>query len=96
MNRVIVAPIITEKSMKDAGIGKFSFIVDINSTKTDIKKVIEKKFAVSVTKVYTTIQKGRSKRDGKRREEIKLPNFKKAQVILKKGEKIGIFDLPKE
>lgn len=90
---VVIAPIITEKSMLDAGNGKFTFKVDRFSTKEDIKKVVEKKFKVHVTNVSTSILKGKSIRTGTRRTERKLIPTKKAIVTLKKGEKIGMFEL---
>ena len=90
---IIISPIITEKSMIDAGNGKFTFKVDRFSTKGAIKKVVEKKFKVHVTSVSTSILKGKSMRTGSRRTERKLMPTKKAIVTLKKGEKIGMFEL---
>lgn len=86
-------PLITEKSMKDANLGKFTFKFPVSSRKEDIKKIIQGKFAVSVVHVSTTIVKGRTHRVGVRRNEVKKSPFKKAIVELKKGEKISLFEL---
>lgn len=93
---VIISPIITEKSMIDAGRGKFTFKVDRFSRKDEIKKAVEKKFKVNVVNVTTSILKGKSIRTGMRRTERKLTPTKKAIVTLKKGEKIGMFELGDE
>lgn len=90
---VIISPIITEKTMMDASKGKFTFRVGRFATKEDIKKVVEKKFKVNVTNISTSVIKGKSIRSGMRRTEKKLTPVKKATVTLKKGEKIGMFEL---
>jgi len=89
---VILGPIISEKSMTDASKGKYTFKVTIQSTKKDIRKAIEEQFKVNVLKVSTITVKGRSSKTGiKRIETVKQP-FKKAIALLKKDQKIGIFD----
>ena len=90
---IIISPIITEKSMKDAGEGKFTFEVIKEAHKDEIKKTVERNFNVHVVNISTSIRKGRSMRSGVRRTEKKLKDIKKAIVTLKKGEKIGLFEL---
>lgn len=89
----IISPLITEKSMIDAGNGKFSFRVSKSANKNDIKKEIEKRFSVNVVGISTNILKGKTVRTGNRRTEKKISDVKKAIVTLKKGEKIGLFEL---
>lgn len=91
--KAIISPIITEKSMIDAGKGKFTFRVDKDANKFEIKKAVEKKFKVHVTNISTNTLKGKSVRTGMRRTEKKLSPLKKAVITLKKGEKIGLFEL---
>lgn len=89
---VILGPIISEKSMNDAGHGKYTFAVSKESTKKEIKKAIEGQFKVNVLKVATITVKGRSSKTGvKRIETVKQP-FKKAIALVKAGQKISIFD----
>lgn len=90
---IIIAPIISEKSTKDAGIGRFTFKVAKEANKTDIKKAVEEKFKVHVVSVATTIVKGRGQRFGVRRVEVVLPSWKKTIVQIKPGEKIGLFEV---
>lgn len=93
---IIISPLITEKSMAQAALGKYTFIVDIKANKDAIKNAIEKNFNVSVTGVSTITIKGRTARTGQRRIEKTLSPFKKAIVALKAGEKIGLFELGEE
>ena len=90
---IIISPLITEKSMMDAGNGKYTFRVHLLASKEDVKRAIEKKFKVHVTNISTSILKGRSTKVGARRTQKDLSNLKKAVVTLKQGEKIGMFEL---
>ena len=89
---VIIAPIITEKSMRDAALGKFTFKVAMSANKPFIKEAIEKEFKVKVLKIYVSIVKGKTDRKGIRREEFVKSSFKKAIVKLPKDQKIALFD----
>ena len=93
MNNTIIAPLITEKSMSQAKLGKFTFKVDKEANKKAIKQVVEKRFGVSVVGVTTIIVKGKTQRVGARRAEVTITSWKKAVVTLKKGEKIDLFEL---
>lgn len=87
---IIKRPLITEKGMGIAPMGKYAFEVDIRSNKIEIAQAIEKIFSVSVTKVNTLRVKGKPKRLG--RFEGKTSNWKKAYVTLKPGQRIEIFE----
>ncbi len=91
-NQVIIAPIITEKSMKDVKIGKFTFKVSKNADKRLIKNAIEKMFKVDVLKTYVSVVKGKRAKVGIRRLEILVSPWKKAIVKLAKDQKIGLFE----
>lgn len=93
LSTIVYAPVITEKSIADAQIGKFTFKVIPTANKNAIKQAVEKKFQVHVTKVMTQLKKGKKRRFGPKREEVTLGMWKKATVKLKKGETIGLFDL---
>ena len=93
VNDVIVRPIISEKSMNDVKIGKFTFQVVKNANKRNVREAVENKFKVHVVRVATTVVKGRTMRTGLRRIEITKGPWKKALVTLQKGEKIGLFEL---
>lgn len=89
---VIIAPVITEKSMMNAHKGKFTFVVARDAKKKEIKQSIEKLFKVHVTSVLTRLVKGQTKRAGARRVEKKITPQKRAMVELKAGEKIPLFE----
>jgi large subunit ribosomal protein L23 len=86
-----IEPIITEKSLTDAGNGKYTFRVQHGLTKFGIKDLVEKTFDVHVTAVRTMNQKGEIKR-GNRKSKV-VPGYKKAIVTLKDKEKIDLFEV---
>lgn len=89
---IIIKPIISEKSLKDAAGGKYTFLVDEKATKTEIKKAIEDVFSVKVTKIMTNITKGTTTRNTKVGRKVSEFSNKKARVSLMKGQSIAIFD----
>lgn len=82
---IIIKPIITEKSMSGNAIKMYTFKVNKNSNKIEIKKAIEELFGVKVAKVNTLNVKGRLKRQG--RTQGYTSDWKKAYVTLKKDSK---------
>lgn len=93
---ILRKPIITEKSMKLAGEGLYTFEVNKNSTKQDIASAVSKLFKVSVLSVRTINIKGKSKQQRRVRKTYSTSGFKKAIVELKKGQTIPYFESPKE
>jgi len=89
---VIIAPVITEKSMQDAGLSRFTFKVAMEANKPAIKNAIEKKFKVKVLKTFVSLVKGRTDRRGIKRQEFVKSAWKKATVILPKDQKIALFE----
>ena len=85
---VIRRPVITEKAMKSSEHNQVVFLVDVNATKTDVKKAVESVFGVKVVSVNTLRQQGKQKmfrgRKGVRSE------FKKAIVTLAEGQSIDV------
>ncbi len=61
---IIIRPIVTEQSMEDLDIKKYTFEVLKTANKIEIKKAIEEIFDVTVIKVNTTIVEGKKKRTG--------------------------------
>jgi large subunit ribosomal protein L23 len=89
---IIIKPIISEKSLKDAALGKYTFLVNKKANKTDIKKAIEETFEVKVTKILTNITKGSTTKNTKVGRKVTFFSDKKARVTLSKGQSIAIFD----
>lgn len=93
MKKVIIKPIITEKSIASANTGKFTFKVDKAAGKNTIKNAVEDTFKVKVKDVFTSVVKGKTKRVGVRKTELKESPWKKAIVLLEEGQKIDLFEL---
>ena len=93
LSYIIKKPLITEKTMALVQVGKFTFMVDKKATKKTVKKAIEEFFNVNVKKVWLIKVLGKRKRAGRRqRRMIKKPDYKKAIVKLKEGQKIDLFE----
>jgi large subunit ribosomal protein L23 len=88
---VIKGPIITEKlDQAREKFRQYSFIVDKKATKIDVARAVESLFKVSVEGVRTNVVHGKVKRVG--RNIGRRPNYKKAIVTLKEGDKIELFE----
>lgn len=85
---ILIKPIMTEKSLENSTLNKYTFQVDTRANKIEIRKAVEKIFNVKVTKVNTLMVRGKKRRRG--RYEGVTPNWKKAIVTLKKGHRIEI------
>lgn len=90
--QILIKPIITEKSLNDATHAVFTFMVGSASDKAMIKKAVEEQFKVHVVGVKTIKMTGKKRLVGKRRTKVSEPNWKKAKVRLKPGEKIALFE----
>ncbi|MBR3032749.1 MAG: 50S ribosomal protein L23 [Clostridiales bacterium] len=77
---IIIKPIITEKSSYDAALGKYTFQVAKDATKTDVRKAVEQLFEVKVVSVNTVNYDGKKKRQ--RYVEGTTASFKKAVVTI--------------
>ncbi len=91
-HHIIIKPIISEKSLKDASTGKYTFLVNKKANKTEIKKAIEEVFEVKVIKILTNITKGSTTRNTRVGRKVTDFADKKARVMLSKGQSIAIFD----
>ena len=89
--KVIIKPLLTEKSYAGIKDKKYYFVVAKEANKTQIRIAVEEIFGVKVDKVNTAIVRGKLKRQGK--YEGYTSEFKKAAVTLKKDSKsIEFFD----
>ncbi len=88
-------PVMTEKSLKLAKEGCFTFWVPIDLDKVAIKNVISQTFGVTVFQVKTMTYKARVKKNSRGKMQ-RIKAGKKAIVILKPGEKIDLFEEEKK
>ena len=88
---ILIAPVVSEKSYGLLDEGKYTFVVDPRSNKTEIKIAIEQIFSVKVASVNTINRKGKARRTkfgiGRRKDT------KRAIVTLREGT-IDIFGGP--
>lgn len=93
ISQVIRKPVLTEKTVRGEAAGKYTFEVDSEATKVDIKIALRQLYGVSVEKV--NIIKGLPKfKLGKTRQAMqKRAPTRKAVITLKTGEKLDITKL---
>lgn len=89
---IVIAPVITEKSMAGTAVQQYTFEVNPGASKTQIKSAIQEIFKVSVVKINTTNVGGKRKNFARRgsRTSGKQPDWKKAIVTLAPGQKIEL------
>lgn len=86
-----ILPILTEKSLMLARNGVYTFRVQKQYTKYQIKQMIADMFSVHPTDVATMNYKPTTRRTN-RGKYVTTKAFKKALVSLKKGETIALFN----
>jgi len=100
---IILRPILTEKMSRLEEVqNKYAFQVNRRANKIEIRKAIEKKFNVKVTKVSTTNMKGKQKQMTVRsgghviRTSGRRSDWKKAIVTLEEGFSIDLYGMETE
>jgi large subunit ribosomal protein L23 len=89
--KVLKTPRLTEKSVLQKEISnQVTFMVSKDANKIEIKRTIEKVFKVTVLNVNTISNRGKKKRMG--RFTGRGPDWKKAIITLKDGDKIEYFE----
>jgi len=91
--RLVIRPVVTEKSVSQTAAFQYTFAVQPQATKQHIKSAIEQIFKVHVLRVNTVCMMGKRKRDVRRRTArptVKRPDWKKAVVTLREGDKIEL------
>ncbi|MGC1209418.1 MAG: 50S ribosomal protein L23 [Ornithinimicrobium sp.] len=80
---VLISPVVSEKSYSLLDQGKYTFVVDPRSNKSEVKRAVESIFGVKVESVHTLNRRGKTRRTrfgtGKRKDT------KRAIVTLKEG-----------
>src|SRR6266481_7545156 len=79
--RVLVRPLVSEKSYKAAGMGKYAFVVFKDANKLEIRKAVEKVYDVKVLTVNVLNVRGKHRNYGKTQGSTSA--WKKAIVTLK-------------
>ncbi len=85
---IVLRPIVTERTMQQQALGKYTFQVHPKANKIQVRKAIEELFKVRVQKVNSIKVRGKQRRFG--RVIGKTSDWKKVLVTLKPGDKIII------
>jgi large subunit ribosomal protein L23 len=89
--QIIVRPVVTEQSTELADdMGAYTFIVNRDANKIEIKHAVETLFDVKVDSVRTANYRGKWRRVGS--AYGKKAAYKKAVVKLVEGEKIDVYE----
>jgi len=89
--KIIRRPLITEKSTQQKEVGnQYAFEVLQSANKIEIQSAVERLFKVKVLQVRTCNVLGKVKRLGRRYG--KRPDWKKAIVTLREGDRIEFFE----
>jgi len=91
---IVVRPIVSEKSMDHTHRGKYTFRVDADANKLQIKQAVEELFKVDVVtvNVLTTKSKEKVRGRGRGRTIGRTSPWKKAVVTLASGQSIEFFE----
>lgn len=87
---VIIRPLVSEKSYAGLEQNRYTFLVQRDANKTEIKEAVQKIWNVRVVNVNTVNRRGKVKRY--RFTEGKRPDEKRAIVTLAEGDAIEIFE----
>jgi large subunit ribosomal protein L23 len=91
MQKIIRRPMVTEKSTRQKEESRqYVFEVHRDANKIEIQSAVERLFKVKVLQVRTSNVLGKVKRLGRRYG--KRPDWKKAIVTLKEGDRIDFFE----
>lgn len=93
VNKIILGPIVTEKSLQLQDSGKYSFWVSRNSSKNQIAVAFKESFGLDPLNINTSTLKGKIKTDWKKRMPITKSDRKKAIISVKKDQKIELLNL---
>ena len=89
--KILVKPIITEKADRlSEDLNQYSFIVNKEANKVEIRKAVEEMYGVDVESVNTIIMPAKNKSRNTRSGVIR-GSYKKAIVKLTEGEEIDFF-----
>jgi large subunit ribosomal protein L23 len=89
-HQIILRPLITEKNTNLMAYNKYSFEVDRDASKPQIKRAVEEIFDVTVTSVHTMNMRGKMRRRGMKVGYTS--DWKKAIVTLIEGDRIELFE----
>jgi large subunit ribosomal protein L23 len=89
---VIIEPVVSEKSYALMEVGVYTFVVNPEANRIEIRQAVEEIFGVRVAKVSTLNRRGKRKRNRKSFSFGSRSNTKRAIVTLVGGDRIDLFE----
>jgi large subunit ribosomal protein L23 len=90
--KVLIRPVVSEKSYALMEDGAYVFVVAPGSTKVDVRRAVEETFGVRVASVNTLNRKGKKRRNRRTNTIGTRAATKRAVVTLAGGDKIDLFE----
>ena len=93
MSAIIIKPLVTEKTDKLGKLNRYTFKLDRDANRLEIKKAIETLYNVKVADVNTAVIPGKAKMRYTKKGFTKgiKSAYKKAYITLKEGETLDIY-----
>ena len=91
-HRVLIRPVVSEKSYALMENNVYVFVVDPAATKVDVRKAVEEAFKVRVDNVNTLNRKGKVRRNRRTNTVGHRSDTKRAIVTLHEGDSIDLFE----
>ncbi len=91
-HRVLIKPVVSEKSYALMENNVYVFVVDQSATKVDVRKAVEEAFRVRVDNVNTLNRKGKLRRNRRTNTVGRRSDTKRAIVTLHEGDSIDLFE----
>lgn len=90
--KVLVHPLITEKSTIQGSLNQYAFVVDPRATKNEIIKAVQEVYRLKPVRVRVMNVLGKMVRSGRRGQSTRRKNWKKAVITLPQGKKIDVYE----
>lgn len=90
LSSVLIKPRVTEKSASENEYGMYTFVVRPHATKYDVRDAVELLFKVTPRKVTIVNRAPRTSHSRARARDVVVSGLKKANVFLKKGDRIDL------
>jgi large subunit ribosomal protein L23 len=91
-HRVLIRPVVSEKSYSLMENNVYIFVVDPSATKVDVRKAVEQAFNVRVDSVNTMNRKGKLRHNRRTNTVGHRSDTKRAIVTLHEGDSIDLFE----
>lgn len=88
--RILVRPLVSEKTAALASDGRYVFVVSPDASKIEVKKAVQEVYGIMPTEVNIINVRGKAVRFG--HQFGKRKNWKKAMVTLPKGKTLPIYE----